>query len=682
MGFLFPLFLLAGLAIIIPLVIHLFNLRKYKRVDFPDTRFLRDIQLSTKRQAKVQNVWLMLTRMAFILALVIAFAQPFFSSNTKNDKATVSAIYIDNSYSMGLASGQQSLLQQAKQKVHTLLQQANANGKFLILSNDKASATRPLMRDEALVALEQIQPTAKPANLKRIVQSVAAAQSNERSEQWNLYLFTDLQSDAFVTNEKINKPANAEVYFYTMRESGVGNVYIDTAYFLSPNLDTRQPNDLVVRLRQSGDKEQDEVNLKVAVNGQVRAVSTLSFASDSVAIDTMALQLDGNGWQQITASLQDHPLSFDDTFRIAARTAPNLSILVLGDGALNPYLQAAFRTYDGFTVTQQSLAGGVTDDWNKYSLIVLQNVTNISPTLSSSIKKALDNGQNILLFPGLTDNPEMLNASLKQWGELSLAKLDTAKQQVVSIQQAHPLLLDLFEKMPDNVQLPLTTKRYPIDAGLTANQQSLMSFRDGKPFLAQYSLGNGRLYLCASPLDDRSSNFAVSYYFVPVLYKMAVQSGGNSMYAVSIGSNQPVWLPAIANDSRKVFHLNSENFDAIPPQRPSGSGVEVFSGGVVSQAGFYKLNSEASKDTILIAMNSNRLESVLKYASKSEVEGLLAPMDVNWLDNDSVAKAGWDQGRKPFPIWKVAIIIGLLLLGLETWLMLKKPKLNTSTATV
>jgi hypothetical protein len=681
MGFLFPLFLLAGLALAIPVLIHLFNLRRYKRVNFPDTRFLRNIQLSTKRQSKIRNWRLLAMRMLFLAALVVAFAQPYFGGNDQNAPATISAIYIDNSYSMTTADGQENLLQKAKNKARQLINASGNDSRFLLLTNDKISAMRPMLRTEALKALSEIKPVAVSGSLRRLMASLNAAQNNEKKERWDVYCFTDLQQSTFLKDKsKIAVPAQTNFYFYPLAATTASNLYIDTAYFLSPNLDTRQPNPLVVKVRQSGAENERTSNLQVSVGNQVRAVSTIDIKQDSLWVDTLPLQLSGNGWLDITVALQDNPLNFDDSFRIAARTAPDLSVLVVTENTINPYLQAAFRTYEGFRVKEENAGAVHKEEWPQYGLIVLQNIAVITPGLQDAVKEALQRGQNILLFPGNITNLESYNQALKSWGDISFEKADTSKQQVVTLQQAHPLLQDLFEKLPDNIQLPTTVSRYPISASMTAGQQSLMSFRDGKPFLAQYSLQQGKLYICAATLDDRSSNFAVSYFFVPVLYKMAVQSGGGNMYAMSVGSNTPLWLPVSGSDDRKVWHLSHNGFDAIPSQRPSGVGVELFLNKAAEEPGFYQLHSEASKDTVLIGMNATRSESVLTYCSKDEVEQMLKPATIGWLDEKSVAQHGWNKTSTPFPVWKICVIIGLICLAGETWLLLQKRKISTEGA--
>ncbi len=673
MSFLFPLFLLAGLALIIPVLIHLFNLRRYKRVAFPDTRFLRNIQLSTKKQSKIRNWRLLITRLLFLAALVLAFAQPYWGgSGQRGTGKHLTVIYIDNSYSMTVAEGQMSLLQQAKMKTRQLVAASDQQSRFLLLTNDRMSAMRPLMKEEALKEIDLIQPVAKAVSLKQVLASVQAAQANEPGREWDVFFFSDLQQSSLMPAETtLRSPAHTSFYFYPLQLPDAANLYVDTAFFLSPVIDSRQSNSLLVKVRKSGKGEAPAGNVQLSVNGQVRAVSAIALR-DSLWVDTLEVQMGDSGWQQLEIALVDHPLVFDDTFRLAARTVPQLSVLTVAEQGISPFLQAAFRTYEGFRSKVTPAAQIDKSEWPAYNLIVLQNIRAITPALKDAVAEALDRGQSILLFPGDISQTEPFNDALKAWGDITIERQDTSRQQVVTIQQAHPLLQDLFEKIPDNVQLPLTTRRYPISAALSASQQMLMGFRDGKPFLAQYNLGKGKLYLCAASLDDKTTNFPLSHFFVPILYKMTMQSGAGSIYALFAGDVQPIWLPAQGADRRSVWHIAATGFDAVPAQRAAGNGTEVFAGSAVFHAGFFKLYQQDVPDSIVLGINASRTESDLKLADPKLVNQALP--GIHWIDERYVNERGWHGGANPFPLWKICVLVALACLAVETFFLLKKDK--------
>src|SRR5690606_2143276 len=184
--------------------IHLYNLRKFKQVFFPDIRFLRDLQLATRRQSKVQHWWLLLLRMLFLAALVLAFAQPYINSGVKDNRALVQAIFIDNSYSMTAAKGPLSLLDKSKSVAMDWIRNAPLETRFVVMSHDRTSITRAVTAKEAEEVLQSIQVSAQTIPLSSILNKLKAAEETEQDKRWAYFLFTDLQAPAMVDSLLIN----------------------------------------------------------------------------------------------------------------------------------------------------------------------------------------------------------------------------------------------------------------------------------------------------------------------------------------------------------------------------------------------------------------------------------------------------------------------------------------------
>jgi len=680
MGFLFPFFLVAGIALLIPILIHLFNLRRYKHVLFPNIRFLRQLQVASKRTAKIQKKWLLLTRLLFLAALVTAFAQPYFKTGqTAGNAGAVQVIYLDNSLSMTAKKDMESLLQKAKNRARQLINASNRNARFLILSNDKMAATRPLTAPAALDMIRAIKPTAQIVDINRILGSIAAAQENDPNELWRVYLFSDFQKTTFLPKRKWREKLDQTTFFlFPFQSEKLSNLYIDTAYFVNPAMEKGQEHQMVIKVKTSGSAKPESSSLQVYIGGQTRAVREITGFKNALWTDTINLHLDP-GWKKITLALKDVSLNFDDTFRLTMQADPNLSVLVVGEKAVNPYLQSAFSSYKGFRMTWEPAPGLKPENWGQYSLVVLQNLDVIPDILKKKVKEKLENGGSVLLFPGTSPNKTALNAALSYWGNIHFGALDTNKEQIVTLQEHQPVLQGLFEKIPENIQLPATRSRFFMEADVTANQQSIMSFRDGSPFLAQYTPEKGRLFIVASPLDVRASNFALSYFFVPVLYKMAVQDQGQNPPSIAVGSESPVWVSGAGNaNKRSVWHLKAPSFDAVPAQDPSGAGTNIFVGKAAPQAGFYLLKQEEGTDSLLIALNTNPEESIVDYASERSVEQSMAPLKMHWMEEKGMRNNGWNAAPEPFPLWKICVLIALLCLALETYLLLAKNYLSGS----
>lgn len=672
MSFLYPLFLAAGAALAIPILIHLFNLRKYKTVLFPHTRFLKNIQLRSQKQSQLRYKWLLLSRLLFLAALILAFAQPFFNKETKKDVNRLQLIYIDNSYSMSVKKGARTMLDLARESALRQVKQAAPGTRFLLLTNDVPASYHAEPADKVFNAITGLDfsPSVKTAS-----QVLAMSQSMLQAANLpaaDLYYYSDFQQSAFPAIPDASLSRNINFYGLPMQSAGAADVYIDTAYLSVPVLQAGKTNKLVVHTRAGGESPAGELVLQLSVNGQVKSAVTLNLKDKNESVDTLAFQVNDASWQQLQITVNDGIVRFDDTFRIAARSSSSLSILVLNEGQANPYLQAAYRAYSGFRFNQVD-ATTPPADFNNYNLLILNGITSISEQLGKNLNDALLRGQSVCIFPGKTANVAALNEGLKQLGDIRINALDTSVQTATTLQQGSALVKDLFERIPENVQLPVANWHYSISAGLNANQQSVLSFRNGDPMLARYTPSRGQLYLCATAADLLSGNFPGSYFFAPFLYQMAMQSGSSNVYALSAGSQQPVYLPLTDAGERTILHLYAPGTDVIPPQRPNGAGTDVFIGQVVQQAGFYKLG-QPDGDATPVAVNQDKHESELNYRSISGLKGEWKGENIKWPD----MAAGGDvkaAANNDFPIWKVCILLAILALLIETILLVRQPKL-------
>ena len=666
MSFLYPLFLLAGLTVAIPVIIHLFNLRRYKTVYFPNTKFLKNIQLHSQKHSQVRYKWLLAARILFLLLLILAFAQPFLNRSDKaSDTSRLQVIYIDNSSSMSVKKGARSLLDMAKDAARRQLQQASVAGRFIVLTNDLPMSYQPIPAEKAIAGLNSIDISSTARTASQVLATVQGLVQSEAATGADVYYYSDFQRNSFPAQADESQMEQVRFFGMPVRTEVVRNVFIDTAFLTSPVLQAGQSNRLVVVSKLVGKKLDESPVLQLSVNGQVKSAASLTFSEKNESIDTLSFQVNNAGWQKIALTVADAAVRFDDTFRITARSASNLSVLVLNEGQPNPYIQAAFRAYQGFRMDQKSL--GESADWKQYNLVLLNGITRIDEPLSKQLSHALQEGQSICIFPGRTSNVNALNEGLGKLADIRFTGVDTATQAASSLQQGSELVRDLFERIPENVQLPVANWHYNISSGLSANQQSILSFRNGDPFLAQYTPSRGKLYLSSTSADLQSGNFPGSYFFAPFLYQMTAQAKGGDVYAITAGHQQPVYLPMNNSSERNMVHAYADGVDVIPAQRPSGAGLDVFLAQAIQQPGFYALTA-AGNDTTTVAVNQDRTESQLELWDMGKLKDGWKGKDISWAANTS-ATLGQAQVGASFPLWKVCVILALLMLAAETYLL-------------
>src|SRR5699024_1046400 len=118
--------------VLIPILIHLFKLRKYQKEAFTNVQVLKQIQKQTNKQSQIKK-WLILTmRTLALTCLVLAFSQPYLSKENPLNKEVETVIYIDNSFSMQLQGAKGSLLQEA---VNDVIQEFPEDQTFSLFTN-------------------------------------------------------------------------------------------------------------------------------------------------------------------------------------------------------------------------------------------------------------------------------------------------------------------------------------------------------------------------------------------------------------------------------------------------------------------------------------------------------------------------------------------------------------------
>ena len=132
-----PEILYALFAVLVPIIIHLLNLRKYKNVYFSSIRFLKKISEEKKQKLKLKNILILISRILAITFLVLTFAQPYISSNNENNLENI-LIYVDNSFSMDAETKFGRALNIAKEKAKIIANNNSDKNLYLITNNFSA----------------------------------------------------------------------------------------------------------------------------------------------------------------------------------------------------------------------------------------------------------------------------------------------------------------------------------------------------------------------------------------------------------------------------------------------------------------------------------------------------------------------------------------------------------------
>jgi hypothetical protein len=171
MHFLYPAFLFALFTLAIPVLVHLFNFRRYKKVFFSNVQFLKEVQEQQASRRNVKERLILAARMLALAFLVLAFARPFIPGKETADagKQQLVSIFVDNSYSMQTLNREGSLLDEAKQKAKQIASAYSINDRFQLLTQDfEGKHQRLLNRDEFNDAVDAVKISPQSRSLAQI----------------------------------------------------------------------------------------------------------------------------------------------------------------------------------------------------------------------------------------------------------------------------------------------------------------------------------------------------------------------------------------------------------------------------------------------------------------------------------------------------------------------------------
>src|SRR5262245_53031352 len=100
LSFLYPAFLIGGLAIAVPIILHLLRRRAETVVEFPAVRLLHKAPIEQQRRRRLREIILLILRVAALLLLAIAFARPYFTGQSSAATAPITLVAVDTSMSM------------------------------------------------------------------------------------------------------------------------------------------------------------------------------------------------------------------------------------------------------------------------------------------------------------------------------------------------------------------------------------------------------------------------------------------------------------------------------------------------------------------------------------------------------------------------------------------------------
>lgn len=663
MHFLYPWMFWCLLALAIPITIHLFNFRRHKLVYFSNTALLRAIQQENAKTRKLKYLVALCLRCLFFIALVFAFAFPYFSEKSLNVDAdnNLVGIYIDNSMSMKTQSSRLTLMADARESASKLVGRLSPSNRYVLLTNSFEKQNEyPMNQEEMLERIVRMNEDGHPVSLKSVIGRFEMLRHQHGFSKSMLFVYSDFQ-DNMLDMSDAKADTSMQVVLVPMSSEFNSNVYIDSLWTSSPIMQIGLANDLKVRVVNQNGRDMKGIPVTFTMDDRTVASATTDIEKNGTAELTMQFMVEDPGNKKCSVSLTDYPITFDDQYYFVFEVKPALKVVEIGEEP-----SPASMVFDEDSQFEYQFMKSTQMDLNALSdarFVIVNESSSINETMQQKLLDLVSDGTSLAVFPSV-DEPKSLSYLYNRLG-LVASDVDTNAVATENLALHHGFFDDMILEMPQNADLPKVSRHLSMSsAGLAS---VLMTLQNNDPLLLSETVGNGQVFVFTTALATNWSTVSDNSLFVPVMLKMALIGGKVGRLSYTLGDDDVIVLSdkIVEGDNLLKIKKEDSDFEMIPTSEMHDNRMSLYLNDGLPSAGYYDL---MLNDTVLhvLAWNENRSESKMEFADAESVRqsfedaglDVVAVLDAADFNTNNVMQAMLRQST----MWRWFVLLALVAL--------------------
>ncbi len=632
MQFKHPEILYALFLLLIPVFIHLFQLRRFKKVAFTNVAFLKKVTIETRKSNRLKKWLTLLLRLLALASIILAFAQPFLASKTALNSKQETVIYIDNSFSMQ-AKGQNGVI--LKQALQQLYNTAIKTRRFNWFTNNHTKRNSTLLdfKEEILKTGYSYQQLP----LQQVLLKAKQLFSKDKTSIKRLVLISDFQ----IKDEFPKTPENVTVYAIQLKPISNQNISIDTLF-----VESKSSDKLKLKAVLSAQKSSDEIiPVSVYNNDKLLAKSSVTFANETT--QAIEFEIDNNTSVNGKIRINEPTILYDNDLYFSISKPEKINVLAINQAKGN-FLNRIFTPQE-FNFIQQSYSNLDYNLIESQHFIILNELETIPVALQNSLLSFSEKGGSIFIIPSQNSTINTYNSLFLKLKMPTFSEKIVQERKITKIEFNHPVYRTVFEKQVTNFQYPKVQSFYKTTTG----NSTLLRFEDNTPFI----INNASVYCSTAAFNQENSNFKNSPLIVPTLYNIAKQSIALPQLYYLIGRENTFSISTqVTKDQVVTIRDSTSSF--IPLQKSKLNKVFVTTNDIPEKA----TNYSVYKDTEMlqtISYNYPRDESNLVYQDISQWENVQPFTSVTKLFSEITNQNTIIQ------LWKWFVMAAFLFLLLE-----------------
>jgi len=716
-----PWWLLGTLAGAGPIIIHLLNRQRFKRVLWAAMEWLLKALERNRRRMRVENLILLLIRVLILVLLALALSRPVLDTRGALAVAGGSRVcrifVLDNSYSMGVKGEAGTPLDRAKKAIGEILDGATGGDLgTLVVTGAESAEIIPEPTTNLSDVRERLDTTElshTDADLRTILTKVAKRAGKLSFPRIMVYVLTDLQKQNWLGEAETDDGALAKALEKIKKTTGV---------FLVDCAGGESSNTAVKRLVVSAD-ETGEAQGLVAVNVPVTVRATLEhFAPDARGALEVKMLIDGQVEKTVQVTLEarepvvaqftnvkfDKPgphvvrveadadaLRLDDTRELAVDVDETVKVLCVNgspstdlvanetyflERALAPHEFEFAPGVSVFSVKTVSEVDFVTEDLGDYRLVMLANVFQVPEAKLKQLEHFVKIGGGLVVFLGDRVEADAYNRTLHADGKgllgarilerKSFPSIGGEHARFVARDSEHEVMVALADRNVD-VGVARVREYFYLDADDDPKNVSVLfryDNRDGTPAAVEKKFGQGTVILVSTAATRRWSTFPVTPSFAPFVQEVSSYAARGAAARRNLKVGEPIVVRLLSSEfgtNVSVTNPNKEILEHQPEEDTEGY-VLKFDKTLVS--GMYTVDYDSEKPKAEYCVMLDTRESDLRRMTQGELEEALGPEAFVFVDDPGDLRAAAAEAESGTSIWKTLVYSVLTLMLLEALL--------------
>jgi hypothetical protein len=685
MHFLNPWYLLGLVFASIPIVIHLLIIRKSKTIDFSSIRFLKELQKTQIRRLKLKQILLLILRTLIIVFIVLAFARPVIKSDFPllSSYSNISAVIVlDNSISMDISDEYGNRFRQARNFVTQLLDQMKDGDQIALITTTDKTPNAELTSDFKFIKDEvnRMNISAKSSSYETSLRLAQKELTNAKNFYKEVFIISDFQKSAlqnFVDSLKLFD-SNTDLNFVQIGANSklpINNVSIDSVVPLTRIYELGKNVDFEVFLSNSSKSNAENLVLSFFMNGERISQRLFNIEAKGKQKVIIGGTIKHTGVVRCLFEIENDALEYDKKKWLGFIVPEALSVGLVSEKETG-YIASFLKSLNDEKIKYKFIAPSELPkaDLSGFSALIFESPIQDDQGLSN-IKRFLNSGKGLLVFPPVSFNLQQLQKFFSTFGintifeEKNFQPSNTPN--FTFIDNKHPLLANVFspssEKATTLPDPPKISKLLSVRSGLSIIQTN------AGPFLTEFTVEGSKVLFCSVAPSEEWGNFPLTSLFPVIIYRSIYYLSETNEYNLNVFCGEPITLTLPKGLSPTNYYKLQDplnNVNAIQAvQLPSGHLFQIED---LTNLGTYFLNNSEDKPIGTISVNTDPRESQLEFADKEQILSFFK----NYINNNS--KMNYIENFRKFDsksfrehsgteLWRIFLLLTILAVLLEMY---------------